>query len=569
LRLGEVCSAMLSDVARKPVGPLLVALAATVATLSTLGPGTSGPGVTCDELYHVDAGKRLVTALRHQGLAFFHPDHIEQNFPWTPGRPTRGWCPPVQAPLGHWILGWTHHLFDPQPDDPAVVSIAAARFAPGLAFGLLVLLVGFWTTRVEGHLAGTVAAAAVVLVPRVFGHAHLAALDMLTTLFFVAAVWAVAQAARGGPWWHFALAGMVWGLAMLVRLHGVLLLPVVIIWLMWRFRWKGWLPTVTWGAAGMATLFAGWPWLWLAPISHLRQFLASGAGRQAIHVFYAGRVWADRDVPWHYPAVMFVVALPLGLFLLGLLGIWARRRKWNAEPHLLLVGGTWLFVLAVFSWPGVPVYDGVRLFLMVFPLWAIWVGVGVSWLVEHPALPWLSRRLRLLGLALVLAFQATGLAIYHPCQLSHYSLLVGGLAGAARLGFEVSYWGDAVREPLLAQAAARSAGRPILLAPHLAPWQAAAVSVSSEALAEHETWLLGWEPQHPERAATCRLAVIYDRRADLDVVHGALRQGRVVAKYTKQGVWLAKLIELPQPLGNPDSPCLAPSARTPSGEKGN
>jgi hypothetical protein len=259
---------------------------------------------------------------------------------------------------------------------------------------------------------------------------------------------------------------------------------------------------------------------------------------------------------------MFVAVLPLGLFLLGLLGIWAKRRRWNAEPHLALVTGTWLFVLAVFSWPGVPVYDGVRLFLMAFPLWAIWAGVGAKWLVEHPALPSWSRRRRLLGLGLFMVLQGTGLILYHPCQLSHYSLLVGGLAGAERLGFEVSYWGDAVGEPLLRQAAARSEGQPILLAPHLAPWQAAAVTISSPALQpalrEGRVPLVGWDPSQPQRFADCRVAVIYHRRADLGVIQGALAEGRVVAEYTKQGVWLARLAEIPSPPDSHRSPFLVP-----------
>ena len=62
-----------------------------------------GPGVTCDEPYHVYQGKQLVTALRQQGLAFFLPANIDRNFDWHAGGP------PVQAPLGYWILGWTHY----------------------------------------------------------------------------------------------------------------------------------------------------------------------------------------------------------------------------------------------------------------------------------------------------------------------------------------------------------------------------------------------------------------------------------------------------------------------------
>jgi 4-amino-4-deoxy-L-arabinose transferase-like glycosyltransferase len=78
--------------------------------------------------------------------------------------------------------------------------------------------------RIEGPGAGTIAAAAVVFVPRIFGHSHIAALDTPVSLFFVGAILAVIEADdRGGRTRYFALAGVVWGLAMLTKLHGVLL----------------------------------------------------------------------------------------------------------------------------------------------------------------------------------------------------------------------------------------------------------------------------------------------------------------------------------------------------------
>ena len=120
-----------------------------------------------------------------------------------------------------------------------------------------------------------------------------------------------------------------------------------------------------------------WPWLWRHPIERFGQYLASGSGRQAVHVFYWGQVWADREVPWHYPWVMFFVTVPVGLLVWA---GWAFGRHFAGATSTLpsgrLLAGTMLFVLLVFSCPGVPVYDGVRLFLMVFPLWAIWVGYG-------------------------------------------------------------------------------------------------------------------------------------------------------------------------------------------------
>ncbi len=562
-------------------GPILIALAAAAAVIATLGPLSSGPGVTCDEAYHVAAGKRLVAAFEQQGLAFFRPDSIRANFPW----PEDG--PPVQGPLGHWILGTIHRLFDSAPQNPLSISVAGARFAPAVCFGLLVLVVGLWAERLAGRVAGNVAAVAVFLSPRLFAHAHLAALDMITTLFFVAALAAVAEAGRRKTPWHFAAAGGVWGLAVLVRLHGLLLLAPVAVWLVWQFRTRAWRGGLAWGAGGLAVVFAGWPWLWLAPIAHAWRYLASGADRLPIHVFYLGSVWPDRDAPWHYPTVMFLVTVPLGFLLLGGLGCWlgirgraagkrtqharrprsagriARRAssaqgrsatseagKREKEPvdarrDLGLILGTLVFVLFVFSWPGVPVYDGVRLFLMVFPLWAIAVGLGARWLLEWP---WLvgrcSRRARSIGLACLLGTQAIGVVAYHPYQLSYYNLLSGGLWGASRLGFEVSYWGDAVREPMLAEAVARAGARPIVFGPALAPFQLAGVSLSSPAMLQNGQQLRGC-PETGESAHAGRVAVIYHRRADLASVGWLLREGEVVEQRTLQGVWLVRLVEMP------------------------
>jgi len=556
-------------------GPLLISLAATAAVIATLGPSGCAPGVTCDEPYHVAAGKRLVGAIEEQGLGFFWPENIRRNFPWREGGP------PVQGPLGHYILGWMHRPFDPAPGEPAAISIAGARFAPAICFGLTVLLVGLWTVRIAGPLAGTVAAAAVALSPRLFAHAHLASLDTITTLFFVAALAAVAKVRGGTGTWQFAGAGAVWGLAVLVRLHGLLLVPPVVAWLAWRFRRRAWLPLLLWFSTGACVVVLLWPWLWLAPFEHFRQYVAGGSDRQPLHLFYLGQVWIDRDVPWHYPTVMFLFTVPLGFLALGGLGLWAVR-PWHRDPvgekdgragaraaagrrghqpaapgapdrgELGLAAATFLFVLLVFSWPGVPVYDGVRLFLMVLPLWAIWVGVGARWLVELPLAAGRCACIpRRIALSVLLLGQGLGTLLYHPCQLSYYNLLTGGLWGASRMGFEVSYWGDAVREPILAEAAACSGGGPVLFGPSLATYQVAGVNLSSPALIRDRVELLALDPSRSDRWRGCRVAAVYHRRADLQAVAWVLREGRVVGEYSKQGAWLARLVSLPQPEPRP------------------
>lgn len=616
------------------LGPLLVSLIAGAVVLATITP-SNGPGITCDELYHVYQGKQLVTDLRQQGFGFFLPANIEKNFAWSPDGP------PVQAPLGYWILGWTHWIFDSAPDSPMAVSIVAARFAPAMAFAFLVFLVGAYTGRREGAMAGVLAAVAVALTPRLFAHAHFASLDMLTTLFFVAAVLAVLEAERGGRTWAFALAGVVWGCSMLVRLHGLLLVPPVVLWLLWTTyrrgqlgqRWWAWNNPLTawskglvvWLMAGVSTFIVGWPWLWASPVSRFWQYVASGAGRQALHVFYEGQAWPDRIVPWHYPWVIFAVTIPAGFLILGGIGIWARLWHEHAESamqpledeiaiepgrydmgevdflqlrpdmflhrEVLLLLGVGVVVLFVFSLPGTPVYDGERLFLMVFPLWAIAVGIGAKQLIgvveerergvgeaaletipmpdhhhhakvgrRHHEDPRLfpigirgemptrfspGSRLRMAAVVVFVALQGLGVVLYHPCQLSYYNSLVGGLAGAQRLGFEVTYWGDSVLESMLARAAELSPGQPILFAPNLAPFQAPAITITSPSLRQAETEVLGMDQMTPNVAKRCRYALVYNRRADPQTANSILERGKVVAEYEKQGVWLTRLVELP------------------------
>jgi hypothetical protein len=223
-----------------------------------------------------------------------------------------------------------------------------------------------------------------------------------------------------------------------------------------------------------------------------------------------------------------------------------------ATPEHALLAGTMFFVLLVFSCPRVPAYDGVRLFLLAFPLWAIWVGTGAGWLIDGAAARWLPRRaIRVAAVLTFVALQGIGLAIYRPCQLSYYNLLVGGLAGAETLGFEVTYWGDTVREPMLADAARRCDGRPILLVPSLAPYQPAGISITSPALCQAGVALVGEDSARPQTVGRRRYAVVYHRRADSEGATRVLEHGRVVGEYSVEGVWLARLVEEDAPFDLP------------------
>jgi len=553
-----------------------VALGTLILALGTLGPTTGGPGVTVDEFYDAAAGKRLVHAWRTGGWRFFEREQIEQTY----GALT------LHPPLGRWIFGWVHHVVDAYPDELAIVWLPGARAAAALALALLVGLVGTTAALIvpgaHRALAAGGAAAATALMPRLFAHGHLVSLDMFEALFFFAAVAAMllstASPARGAaslltllgkpavapqpglesdfrqapivasmqlPWMKLVLAGAVWGLALSTKISGVLLLPAAGVWLVVRYRAKGVALFAIWLAAGFVVFFALWPWLWNAPIERTMRFLSTATERATLHTFYLGRVWDDRDTPWHYPWIIAAATIPVGWLALSIRGVWSGWRDAALRPAVQLVLLTLATVLLTFSWPGVPVYDGERLFLMIYPLAGLLVGIGVATIVSAE---WFVGRRRIMlvvaGAALV-ATQAIGTAIYHPFQLSYYNLLVGGLRGAERLGFEVTYWGDTVDHTIADVAAERATGGAVLFAPHLAPFQAQAVEIVNPAFEAHGTRVIGW-PADAAMEPAPRYLLVYNRRADAVVPDEALAGAKLIAENRRQGVWLARLYELPR-----------------------
>jgi len=168
------------------------------------------------------------------------------------------------------------------------------------------------------------------------------------------------------------------------------------------------------------------------------------------------------------------------------------------------------------------------------------------------------------------ALQGVGLFLYHPCCLSHYGLMVGGLTGAERLGFEVNYWGDAVTESLLSAIPDNARGSAVLFGPNLAPFQAPMVPVCSASLTAKQVNMVGWDGGRSGITLGCRYGVFYHRRADLKGIPNELLDAKVLAEQRVVGVWTARVVEFPDPVGKGDlghlmlSPAMNPSPATPS-----
>ncbi len=537
---------------------LMAATVAGLAVLLTLGD----PGLCIDEPLDVRPGRVYVATLQARGWRFFERVIVDQVFRDNAEHP----------PLGRWLLGLASSLGEPFQimfcgADPTGLYVLSGRLAPALAFAILVGVVTAESSRRWSRAAGIGAGWALLVMPRVFAHAHLAALDTFLSLFWTMALLAGARAtAPAASTRRIIGAGAFWSLALLTKIHAWLLLPIVAIWAFTRLAWQRAFKTmVVWTLTGVGLFLAGWPWLWYDTSARWKSYWGTSVQRATIMVEYFGQIMPDRDVPWHYPWVYFAVTVPIGLQFLGICGLvegW-RQRRVDRFPWLLTA--TIVVFLGLFS-TRIPVYDGERLFSHVFPAWAMLIGLGFGRLWQR----WGTLRSGRYLLAGLLVMQCHGGLALHPFGLSYYNMLTGGLPGAERLGLELTYWSDAVDRVLLNRLAAEiRPGATAALAPTL--YQGQGILTTTAALVRRDVVL-----QDGEAASASEWVVVSRRRAywkpDL-TARLESGMGQRVFTRNRQGVWLSAIWHFPRAGpghdpeargGYPDRNSFSPSATAPS-----
>jgi hypothetical protein len=533
----------------------LIALAALVSVVVTLDPAgdapflMQGPGVTLDEPLNVRPGLYHWRLLWDHGVGFWDPSNTKKFF----GDPNYLADYP---PWGRIVLGFWHDVTLPflaPADHPGPDVLVCARVGSAITFALTVFVCGLAAQRWFGGCAGVMASLCVTFMPRLWAHAHIASIETVLNLAYtlvvvaVGSFWARHDADHRGVKLRWAiLAGLLWGFALLTKLQAVFLPFPLILWAFCVWRWRAIVPLAVFGVVGMATFYLGWPWLWLDPQKNIVEYFARSTERITIDCFYWGREWADRDVPWHYPWVMFAVTVPLGWHILAMIGGAAgfnpavrgveTQRRW-----LLLLNI--VFPLIIFTIPGVPVYDGERLFLVAYPLWAILAGAGAERCRKHLVEVRQWSRLRaaeLLGMTA--AAQMWGLIALHPCQLNHYNILTGGLRGASRMGFETCYWGDSVCREFLSDVVKEvPEGATIDVAPVMHYLQLEELHAQSPLLRERKITLRAFDDRHIDDV---RYALVFRRRADpWESLEHPPPGAKLLVELSREGVQLAALYE--------------------------
>jgi hypothetical protein len=85
------------------------------------------------------------------------------------------------------------------------------------------------------------------------------------------------------------------------------------------------------------------------------------------------------------------------------------------------------------------------LFLPCICFFAIIAGIGFEFVCKQI----LKKFLKPILLLIILIPNLINLIMVHPYELSYYNIFVRGISGAQKIGFESTYWGDAINREVL------------------------------------------------------------------------------------------------------------------------
>jgi 4-amino-4-deoxy-L-arabinose transferase-like glycosyltransferase len=327
-------------------------------------------------------------------------------------------------------------------------DVISMRLASCIAYGLMLAIIFIWVKEVSIAI-GLFAVFFAVTIPRLFAFSHFLTTEMFLACFWIMVSYSFWRAIKlQSPAW--LLAGwLLFGLAVNVKFTSLIIPVPIFIFLAMKNRRqiKGW---IVWMPACVPIIYLMNPTWWHDPfVTFFKNHIQLSLSRTSylnISTFYFGEI--TDHAPWHYPLVMTVFTLPAIMLFFSICSLKFLVGK-NSFSDILLYW--WLniaLLLLIVCFPLAPRYDGVRLFLPIFPFLAMAASIPAHRLVRK--IRSMIRRKRFCALitallvACLVTHQVMQVWLYRPYQLSYYNELAGGISGANRLGMEPTYWLEAV-----------------------------------------------------------------------------------------------------------------------------
>jgi hypothetical protein len=403
---------------------LPLAIALSLAFLAQGLLGNRDKSLTWDEPRYIAAGYAALTQNEFR-LNPSHPPFLQEllALPLLPLEleiPAKG--------VEHWLarrnsaVGYGNAFVYGSGNDVHQIEFWARL--PSLLMGAgLVLGIYLWGRGLLGETPALLASALAALSPNLLAYAKLATLDLGSTAFMFAAVWAFWSAAKRDRVSGWAVCGLVGGLALLTKFTALLLAPMLALLglgclvfpepsLGWKslLRGLGIVGVIAFVVVGAGYNFTfDWPAYWRG-ITNIYVDLVP-----AYPYYLLGGFSSDPWWYYHLAALGFKVPVPTLLLLaFAAATAWADRTRRGADAFLLVP------VLVVL---GASCFDraniGVRRVLPALPFLFLFAG---GFLSEEVRL----RALRLIVAGLLIAWMAAEALHIYPHHLAYFNSIVGG-----------------------------------------------------------------------------------------------------------------------------------------------
>ncbi len=408
----------------------------TLCTVVVLVATSRDVGLTWDEPIYIEAAESYMSWF---GLLLTSPAQALDNEDISAYWAINHEHPPIDKVWSGLVWEISRNTFD---------DLTAHRLGNILLAAALTGFVDLMVSNEFGVVAGLMAAGALLTMPRLFLHAHLASLDLpgAVAIFGVCLLfwWCVAR--RQARW--TILLGLAYGVVLGTKVTALLEVPLILLGWTVLFRRRAYLfaRIVLMGGIGLGTSLALWPWLYHDSWQRLVEYVEfMTVDHYGIEQWYLHHLYMPP--PWHYPFVITLSVVPLTTAVLAAVGSLVLLRRRHPLGGLLLIGA--LVPMLILASGRSQMYDGERLWMPSFPFIAALAGVGFGRLVI--AVTSLAQRMKraawsgplvIVAAGAALAPQVVSAGTLYPHLLSYYSETIGGMRGANRLGLETTYWAE-------------------------------------------------------------------------------------------------------------------------------
>ena len=341
--------------------------------------------------------------------------------------------------------------------------------AGGFACGML-------TYRMVG--SGWVALLAMTLFllhPRLYAHSFFNSKDIPFAAMLVVALYLTHRAFRKDTIGAFLLCGVGVGLAINLRVFGLMLLPMLLamraldLWQAGREDRKRILMTgAAFLAAALATAYIVHPYYWENPLRFVEGVRALSQHPSVIDNLFMGEIYRSDAMPWNYIPVWFAITAPPVALPLGALGAAAVCRQAITRPLAALRDRETRFRILLIGCIALPVafaivmqsniYNGWRQMYFLWAPFCLLAAVGLRALAggnaaKEAAVGVVARlpvRVRSGGLRRALAYGAAGAGLIttltamvalHPYEYVYFNALVDTkTSGALANRYDMDYW---------------------------------------------------------------------------------------------------------------------------------